>query len=100
MDAAVRELKEETGLEIKPTVLTSLGVYPYLRHKDLALFGWHPSEMPDPDGLHCSSFIDRPGYTKIPELDRFGIFAFETALAMVGKNLARVLTEVWPVAAG
>ena len=100
MDAAVRELKEETGLEIDPAVLTSLGVHLYLRDKDLALFGWRPSIMPAPERLHCSSFIHRPGYVQIPELDRFGIFELETALPMVGKNLARVLREVWPVVAG
>ena len=97
LDAAARELKEETGLIIEPKVLIPLGLHPYLRDKDLALFGWCPSEMPSPDRLYCSSFIDRPGYAQIPELDRFGIFAFETALAMVGKNLARVLKDVWPV---
>jgi putative (di)nucleoside polyphosphate hydrolase len=100
IDAAVRELKEETGLVTEPTGLIFLGLHPYLREKDLALFGWRPPEMPAPDRLHCSSFIERPGYARTPELDRFGIFAFETALAMVGKNLARVLKEVWPVVAG
>jgi hypothetical protein len=50
--------------------------------------------MPAPGLLHCSSFIDRPGYEQVTELDRFGVFAFDTALSMVGKNLARVLNTV------
>jgi hypothetical protein len=33
----------------------------------------------------------------MPELDRFGVFEFDAALAVVGRNLARVLSEVWPM---
>ena len=96
LEAAVRELKEETGLVVAPATLTCLGLFPYVRGKDLALFAWRLSEMPAPDLLKCGSLINRPGYAEVPELDRFGIFAFETAVSMVGKNLARVLNEVLP----
>jgi hypothetical protein len=30
----------------------------------------------------------------LPEFDRFGLFAWEDALSLVGKNLARVLASV------
>ena len=52
--AAVRELHEETGLEAPHSALQPLGVFEYLRDKDLALFAWTPAEMPDPAGLVCS----------------------------------------------
>jgi len=74
LEAAVRELKEETGLVVTPVTLAFLGIYPYLRYKDLALFAWRLDEMPAPGVLHCSSFIDRPGYAQVTELDRFGVF--------------------------
>ena len=53
--AAAREVLEETGLTVALHELTELGVYPYLRGKDLALFAWVPRELPDPRSLSCSS---------------------------------------------
>jgi 8-oxo-dGTP pyrophosphatase MutT (NUDIX family) len=92
--AAARELLEETGLAIAPDELTDLGVYPYLRGKDLALFMWKPAQLPDPQRLACTSRFALPNGTLLPEFDRFGLFPWEDALSRVGKNLARVLASV------
>jgi 8-oxo-dGTP pyrophosphatase MutT (NUDIX family) len=92
--AAVRELSEETGLEADPGSLRELGVHAYLKDKDLALFAWQPEAMPSPASLHCASLIHLPNGTTMPELDRFGVFEWEQALALVGRNLARVLSGV------
>jgi hypothetical protein len=69
-------------------------VHPYLRGKDLALFAWAPSELPDPEDLSCSSYFTLPDGTQLPEFDRFGLFAWEDVLSRVGKNLARVLASI------
>jgi putative (di)nucleoside polyphosphate hydrolase len=95
--AAVREVLEETGLQVNPAELRPLGTYAYLRDKDLALFAWFPPVMPDPTSLRCSSLVQLPGGMSIPELDRFGLFEFDAGLALVGRNLSRVLTAVWPM---
>jgi 8-oxo-dGTP pyrophosphatase MutT (NUDIX family) len=92
--AAARELLEETGLVIAPEALTDLGVHPYLRGKDLALFMWKAAQLPDPRRLTCTSRFALPNGTLLPEFDRFGFFAWEDALPLVGKNLARVLASV------
>jgi 8-oxo-dGTP pyrophosphatase MutT (NUDIX family) len=92
--AAARELLEETGLVIAPEALTDLGVHPYLRGKDLALFMWKAAQLPDPRRLTCTSRFALPDGTLLPEFDRFGLFAWEDALSLVGKNLARVLASV------
>jgi predicted NUDIX family NTP pyrophosphohydrolase len=97
--AAVRELREETGLQADPGALQPLGTHAYLRDKDLALFAWRPATLPDPARLRCSSLVELPGGKTMPELDRFGVFEFDAALAVVGRNLARVLTEVWAMLA-
>ncbi len=94
--AAARELLEETGLAVPVAELRDLGTHAYLPRKDLALFAWLPAVMPDPATLICSSMVQRPGLHDMPELDRFGVFAFAAAQALVGRNLARVLRDVWP----
>lgn len=89
--AAARELDEETGLLVVPAELRPLGVHTYLPGKDLALFIWTPAALPDPATLVCRSMVRLPGGGTMPELDRFGMFGWDEALAKVGKNLARVL---------
>ena len=92
--AAARELDEETGLVVATTELRALGTHVYLRDKDLALFVWRPPAMPQVETLVCRSTFVLPDGTVLPEFDRFGVFAWEQAIRMVGKNLARVLTQV------
>ena len=48
-EAASRELFEETGLLVPAAGLTALGVHPYLRAKDLALFAWRPPQPARPE---------------------------------------------------
>jgi 8-oxo-dGTP pyrophosphatase MutT (NUDIX family) len=93
-DAAVRELREETGLVASPSELAVFGVHPYLRSKDLALFAWRPRQLPDPNSLICDSRFPLPNGTLLPEFDRFGLFPWEEALLRVGKNLARILSSI------
>ena len=92
--AAARELLEETGLVIAPEELTGLGVHPYLRGKELALFAWTPAHLPDPQTLSCTSQFALADGKMLPEFDRFGLFSWDEALARVGKNMARVLASV------
>jgi 8-oxo-dGTP pyrophosphatase MutT (NUDIX family) len=92
--AAARELLEETGLMVTPEEITNLGVHPYLRGKDLALFMWRPPQLPDPQSLTCTSRFALPNGTLLLEFDRFGLFPWEEALLRVGKNLARILGAI------
>lgn len=92
-DAAVRELREETGLIASSDRLVMLGVHPYLRGKDLALFAWTPRELPDPRSLTCTSHFALANGTLLPEFDRFGLFLWDEALTRVGRNLARILSS-------
>ena len=92
--AAVRELREETGLRVRAEDLAELGVHRYRRGKDLALFAWRLGAMPDPKSLACTSrFVLHDGRS-LPEFDRFGLFSWDEAQARVGKSLARLLASL------
>lgn len=95
-EAALRELREETGLAPPPGALLDLGVHPYLPGKDLALFLWRHPGMPDPATLQCTTMVTPPRGAPFPELDRFGVFAWAEAMTLVGRNLARILGSLDP----
>jgi len=91
--AACRELQEETGLVAREDELLPLGVRPYRRDKDLALFLWRPAAMPNPNGLVCVSCFTWRG-SELPEFDRFGLFDKDEAVARVGKAMAPILAGI------
>jgi 8-oxo-dGTP pyrophosphatase MutT (NUDIX family) len=94
LEAALRELHEETGLLAPEQELRPLGTFSYLRNKDLALFVWRVTVLPDPAPLVCSAYFELPNGSRLPEFDRFGLFTLDEAMALVGKNLARLLITV------
>jgi 8-oxo-dGTP pyrophosphatase MutT (NUDIX family) len=93
IDAAIRELREETGLSAPAGELVALGLHDYLPAKRIALFRWHLDPLPDPSQLVCNSVI-AVAKSWIPEFDRFGLFEWAEVYERVGKNLARVLAEL------
>lgn len=94
--AALRELREETGLEAAPPDLVPLGTHPYLRNKHLVLFAWRVPAMPDPARLRCTAMVERPGQPPFPEMDRFAVLPWNAALARLVPAMARILATLRP----
>lgn len=90
-EAALRELREETGLEAPDAALVPLGRYDYLPAKDLSLFLWRVAELPDPAALRCTTFLTVDG-RRLPEMLRFDAPAWEAVLPRLGRNMQRVLS--------
>jgi 8-oxo-dGTP pyrophosphatase MutT (NUDIX family) len=94
VSAAVRELREETGLLARAVELHELGVYSYRSGKDLALFVWKPGEPVRPEALVCRSTFALRNGAEVPEFDKFGLFRWEEAMDKIGPSLARVMMSV------
>lgn len=91
--AARRELEEETGLSAGDATLVSLGQHRYLPRKDLALYAWLVTVMPDPAVLVCHSVFQLRGRA-VPEFDRFACPAWADAMPRLGKAMNVVLGVV------
>lgn len=93
VDAAVRELSEETGLSVSADDLEHLGIHGYKKDKQLSLFRYRVDQMPDPDKCHCDSTFEWHGQ-RIPEMDGFEVVPIDEAIGLMNTDMARVLSNI------
>ena len=94
LQAAVRELREETGLHAASEQLIPLGVHGYTKAKDLMIYVWPQQQMPDPHTLICTSlFTDAKG-KQMPELDDFVSVSWEDLENYTRPHMTHVLRTV------
>ncbi|MEP6607788.1 MAG: NUDIX hydrolase [Burkholderiaceae bacterium] len=96
IDAALRELREEAGLQFEAHQLRELGLHRYLPRKDLHLFVRDP---PDPtldiEACSCSThYTSRHGGREIPEVDAYRWASRSEVPHLCGKNMTRVLMSL------
>ena len=92
VQTALREAREECGLELDPLDLRDLGRFTYRPDKDLWL---HAAliERVDVSRCVCSTFFtDRWGRLR-PEMDAFRWARFAEVPDLCARNMARVLTQ-------
>lgn len=94
ISAAVRELYEETSLCVDPGVLISLGIHRYKKDKDLSLWLWKMTDLPDPAGLDCLSTFDSGKGIHKKEMDGFELVRWEKIGKYVVPDMLKVLTEI------
>ena len=93
LQAALRETREECGLDLDAEVLVDLGRLPYRARKDLHLFGARLPRL-DTATLYCEShFTDGATGQRLPEMDGFGWFSFANVPRLCTRKLATVLCE-------
>ena len=90
--AALRETREETGLDLAGDVLLDLGRFDYRPKKDLHLFATRMPRL-DVAQLSCEShFSQHATGTRLPEMDGYGWFAFERIAELCTPKMTAVLT--------
>jgi 8-oxo-dGTP pyrophosphatase MutT (NUDIX family) len=95
LNCALREAREEFGLQFEPERLTDLGRHAYYRGKDLHLF-WGKTTTQETclDDLRCTSYFEHPvsGQTLL-EIDGF-VWADESQLQRrLGKSMKMLLLD-------
>jgi 8-oxo-dGTP pyrophosphatase MutT (NUDIX family) len=94
LQAAVRELQEETGLVVDPSLLAPLGIFSYKPKKDLALYHWRVAQMPAPESLLCKSTFKNSKGQDVQELDKFKVVDWQEASLLVNPDMQQVLKKV------
>jgi putative (di)nucleoside polyphosphate hydrolase len=92
LQAALRETREEAGLQLDGQALLDLGRMPYTAKKNLHLFAVCLPRIALHE-LHCDShYFDRSAGRELPEMDGFGWFSFERVATLCTPKMAQVLS--------
>jgi len=95
IDAAIRECKEETGLEFTEKDLTFLGKFAYSQYKDLVLYAtFVPSSAIDVDKLVCESTFKTKDGRELPELSEFMWMRFSDYEKYLFKSMQKVFSSL------
>lgn len=92
IEAAIRECKEETNIDIEENKLLHLGLFKYNKSKDISLFKIKLNSL-DLKKLKCISMVEPKEGLPFPEVDRFELFSIEEALKKMSKVLKTTLTR-------
>ena len=93
IDAALRETREETGLQLDAGALLEIGRLHYTVKKDLHLFAARSVRLPL-SSMHCDTFyVDRYSRRLLPEMDGYGWFDFARVPSLCTPKMAELLSR-------
>jgi 8-oxo-dGTP pyrophosphatase MutT (NUDIX family) len=95
IETAIRELKEETGLDVKECQLTNLGRFEYTQTKDLELFLWPLESLPDIKSLNCTSYFTNVKGKTVPEFDGYKLVSFSDLKKYLRKPMYKVFQKIF-----
>ncbi|HRO58489.1 MAG TPA: NUDIX hydrolase [Burkholderiaceae bacterium] len=94
LDAAVRETREESGLNFEHAPLSELGRFAYRPRKDLHLFAVKlPAAAVEPALCRCSTVFTGRNGGRFPEVDAFRWVPFDQVSRLCTARMAMVLLE-------
>ncbi|WP_416761840.1 NUDIX hydrolase [Roseateles sp. So40a] len=96
LETALREAKEEAGIDASQWPLVDLGEQDYLTGKHLHLFaGRIESSLLDPAKCRCTSFFEHHRTKELlPEADAFAWVEWDAWPGRVGKGLRKTLQRL------
>lgn len=89
----LREVKEETNLDIPNDKIRLLGKFEYLKHKDLILFEYKVDELPNISNMKCESTFMLYG-TETPEVDNYMYRKIKDVENSVWPNLGKIIKSL------
>jgi predicted NUDIX family NTP pyrophosphohydrolase len=92
-DAAVREIKEETGIKLDKKKLKYLGKYAYIDYKDLEMF-FYLDDGIDIKKCKCDSFFEGSDGKIHPEVNGYAWANVESELNVFFYSLQKVIKKV------
>ena len=90
---ALRETREETGLDLSNETLKEVGLFKLNSAKDIYLFEVEVKCV-NLKKLHCDSMVELPNRKPFPEIDQFDLFTKEELFLKVSKSLNNVLINL------
>lgn len=90
IEAALRELKEESGISLKANDIKDLGQFSYTKKKNLHLFLYEDAVGIDAQSCHCESKVD----DRFPEMDDFKWVDYSEVGNFCTKPMTKVLKQI------
>jgi predicted NUDIX family NTP pyrophosphohydrolase len=95
VEAAIREIKEETDIDLELKRLHYLGKYKYIKYKDLECFFYPLKENEiDIKKCRCASFFESPNGKKLPEVNGFCWLNIETDLHFLFASQQSLIKQI------
>jgi len=91
--AAIRETKEEFGITVPENELTDLGILYLHKTKDINLYVWKVTEMPDITKCKCVSYYTNHWGRRCREVDDWQNFEIEESLLKMNKHMRKLFLE-------